>query len=310
MSNAHPPRRQHTVTKAILKRFIDPKTKRLERYNLGTGVTNPSKPEAVGYVLDFINYDAQHYEDKWQESEGKLSVIYDAFKGGTLHIDPDAITAAKNVIALHAARSRTMMNVLTLARTGERHALISELLGQQGPHLADAFLKRTGFIATGSEALILQAEYEADIATATVTSGQFQGWRIETNFDDLVKLLDRTSIQVVTAAPNARRFMIGDDPSPSMKPYFRGLGPPGGVTWRDAKTIALPMSPDFTIALSDKASIVEVTDKEVEFLNRVQMSNAEESVFYRPDSVLRASADLIRPLKNMSTLQRQIIEYN
>lgn len=295
------PRRQHTVTKAILKRFADPKTKRLEEYDFPSDTHSPEKPNDVGYVLDFIDYDAQRFEDKWQKSEQKIGAIYEAFRRGALHTDAKAIDAAKNLIALHAARSRTMSHVINLSRERSRQALIGSLLGTQQTKLAEAFQQRTGFIATGFGALQLQAEWEANQAASTTEGGQFFGWRVETNFDDLKDFLSRTSIQVLVASPTSRRFMIGDDPCPSMKAHSDGLGPLGGVPWKDATTIVLPLSPDFAIALRDKPETVELSDDHVEFLNRVQMSNAETSVFYRSDPQLRTSAQQIRPLKQIRT---------
>src|SRR5665811_2265429 len=102
------PKRQHTVTKAILRRFVDRKSKRLEEFQFDSGRHELRKPKEVGFILNFIEHDAQRYEDRWKESEDKIDLIYKAFSKGTLHNDHEAIEAAKNLIALHAARSRTM----------------------------------------------------------------------------------------------------------------------------------------------------------------------------------------------------------
>lgn len=307
MNNA--PRRQHTVTKAVLKRFTDPSSGSLEAFDFSSGAHSLRRPEKVGYVLDFISHNAQQYENKWQTSENKLGLIYDSYAKGVLHTLPEAIEAAKDLIALHAARSRTMIHVINLSRERGKQGLITELLMNHRGQLQLGFQQRTGLIATGTEALILQAEFEAEREAATTETGSFIGWRVESNYDDLQKLLARTSIQVLVADSNSRRFMIGDDPSPSLKENFNGLGPLGGVPWPEAISIGLPMSPDFAIALKNKAELIEITDIQVEILNRIQMSNAESSVFYRPDPLLRKSAQEVKPFRDARTdvLDRHIL---
>jgi hypothetical protein len=255
-----------------------------------TGSHSEKKPKEVGYVVDYINHEAQRFEDKWQEAERQLDLIYTAYGNQTLHLDPVAIDAAKNLIALHAARSRTMINVLNHVRDRVRHHLTAELIKNEPERLAQSFYERTGLHAVGSEAILYQAELEAAKAADTTETGKFVGWRVETNYDDLRQLLSRTSIQVLVASPSSRRFIIGDDPSPSMKASYKGLGPLGGVPWPEATTIGLPMSPDFSIALKNSPELIEIDDHQVALLNMVQFSNAESSVFYRPNRALRENA--------------------
>ncbi len=283
-------RRQHTVSKGILRQFTDPSTGQLESFYLEYEYPAPKYPKEVGYVWNFVEHEPAATEQRWQTTEVRLPSLYAVLADQTLLDKPDMVQLAKEVIALHVVMSLTRRAVHEIVALRAREDLLRELRQNQ-QDLAPSFLRRTGLHPAGPEALEEQAQWDADRAVASLDTPAFWHSRLMANVDELNALLSRTSIQVFEAVRGFGEFLIADDPAPTMMAGYLGLGPLTGVSYGKTTTIALPVSPRFAIALIEKPEWHEATPEEVHFLNCVQLSNAKERVFYDPRSNLRSLAE-------------------
>ena len=283
-------RRQHTVSKGILRQFTDPLTGQLESFHLEFEYPSLKYPKEVGYVWNFVEHEPSATEQRWKTTEDRLPALYSALNDRTLLEKPDMVRLAKEVIALHVVRSLTRREVQEIVALRAREDLLGEL--RQNPQgLALAFLRRTKLYPAGSEALEEQAQWDANRALTTLNAPEFWHSRLMANIDELNALLSRTSIQVFEAGSGSGEFMIADDPAPTMMAGYFGLGPLTGVSYDKTTTIALPVSPRFAIALIEQPEWHQATPEVVHFLNCVQLSNAKERVFYNPHSNLRSLAE-------------------
>jgi hypothetical protein len=283
------PRRQHTVSQGILRQFTDSLTGQLEAFHLVHEKPYPKYPVQVGFVWNFVDYEQSVTEQKWQTTEARFPALFTALNDRTLLEKPDMVQLAKEVIALHVVRSLTRRAVHEVVALRAREDLLRDL--RQNPQdLALAFLRRTKLYPAGPEALEAQAQMDADRAVANLDTPAFWHSRLMANIDELNLFLSHTSIQVFEAGDGCGEFMIADDPAPPLMAGYLGLGPLSGVSYDKTTTIALPVSPRFTIALIEQPEWQQATPEVVHFLNCVQLSNAKERVFYNPHSSLRSMA--------------------
>src|ERR1700733_10715565 len=72
MADQNIPRRQHTVSQGILRRFTEPTTGQLESYNLIHGKAHRKYPVQVGFVWNFVEHEPTATEKRWQGTEVRL----------------------------------------------------------------------------------------------------------------------------------------------------------------------------------------------------------------------------------------------
>lgn len=284
------PRKQHTVSRGILRKFTDPKTRLLETYDLVFDKPYPRSTGQVGFVIDYVKHLPVETEARWQSVENDLPRFYKSLEDKTLLDSDETIDLAKRVIALHVVRSLTRKllqeEVIERARVG----VIRDLAFKQ-KELEIAFHRGTGGLySAGPEALEIQAERTAAIAVAALADDQFWQSRLMANINELEDWLAPRSIQVLEITDGASEFLIADDPAPTLAYGYTGLGPLSGVSYDKTNSISLPVTPHFAIALIDKPEWRTATPDVVYFLNCVELSYAKRRVFYNPNSPLRELA--------------------
>ncbi len=283
------PRRQHTVSQGILRRFTDPSTRQLELYDLKFEKHYLKFPSQVGFALDFVKHDPVETEQSWPSVEDELPAFYEALENRSLLDSAETIDLAKRIIALHVVRSLTRWAVHEVVIERARDGVVRSLL--EKPQILEiAFRRSTGFYSAGPDSIRQQAERGADAAVESLNDHKFWQSRLMANIEELNNFLLPRSIQVLEVCDESNEFLIGDDPAPTLMDGYVGLGPLAGVTYANTTSIALPVSPRFAIALKDEPEWIVATPEIVHFLNRVELSYAQRRVFYNPNSSLRPLA--------------------
>lgn len=168
-------------------------------------------------------------------------------------------------------------------------ALFNELMSDP-KSLSQRFFERMGYHATGSGLLADQALFDVSRIVINLAEPEFFQWRVTQNLDETIDHLKSTNIEVMKVTPGVGELMIADDPAAMMKHGYAGVGPLTGVSWAEANTAWLPLSPTFAIALNDTPKWGMIDARGVHLLNCVQLSVARDRVFYRPSSGLRGIA--------------------
>jgi Protein of unknown function (DUF4238) len=279
--------KQHTLTRAVLKRFVDPATGHLEVFELKDGSTHPAAPRDVGFVKYFIRADPAAAERRWQEIEGTLPQVFAALDDQTLLDQPDMIAVAKRCLALHAVRSLTFREVHKVSKERGMQETF-EVLMQNPEELDAAFYRRTGLYSVGLGAREAEAKRQVeDAAQQLLGNGTYFKGRVEANFRQVEELLKSAMVEVIHAAEREGEFLIADDPTLALHKDRPGVGPLRGVSWRAADTIAMPLGPRHIIAAARTASWHEFDAARVRRCNEISVANAVARVFYRPGSGIR-----------------------
>ena len=279
------PRRQHTVTEAILRKFTDPETGQLEEFNLNFEIPRPKSPRLVGFVWDFVEFEQAATEQVWKNVEDDLPVMYAALTGGSLHQDPRATQVARDVLALHDVRSRTRKQIHEIVLERSKSKLF-DIMMEQKDYLSQRYYERCGYFPAGDELFAEQARIEVEITRELLNDPEFFRSRLLVNFEENRKLLKNFSVEVIQAG--SKDFMICDDPAVRIKHGYRGLGPLTGVAWDETNALVMPVSPKFAISMAPVAKLHDADHVMTAFINRIQLSNAHERVFYKPSMELRA----------------------
>ena len=174
------PRRQHTVSQGILRKFTDPTTKKLESYDLKYEKSAAKYPAQVGYVWDFVTHEPIATEQRWQSVENEFVIFVKALENRTLLDNDVTIDLAKRIIALHVIRSLTRWELQELIVERANAGVIKSLL-EKPQQLEVAVYKRTGLYSAGPEILQVQAEREARAAVATLDNHVFWQSRLMAN---------------------------------------------------------------------------------------------------------------------------------
>ena len=242
-------RKQHTVSRTILRRFVDDTSGFLESFDLLHGSSNARSPGAVGFIPDFLAHDPSSAEERWQEIEDSVPLIYSAIENRMLLENDELLSLAKDAVALHVVRSWTRLDVGLAVLSRSKDKLISELL-RDPAWLAARFIERTRFHPAGHEALLEQARHEANMYAEVAITESFKQWRIMENLEQARAFLRPAGVEVIETALDAGEFMISDNPAVQMKPGWRELGPLSGVSWPETDLVVLPLSPTFTLRIA------------------------------------------------------------
>jgi hypothetical protein len=295
--------KQHTLTKAILERFVDPATRHVEVFELRDGSTHPAAPRDVGFVKYFIRVDPAAAERRWQEVEGRLPQVFAALDDRTLLDQPHVVELAKRCLALHAARSLTFREVHKISKERGMQETFKVLM-QSPEDLDAAFYQRTGLYPAGLGARELEARRQVEeAADQLLGDGRYFNDRVEANLGRVMELLSSAVVEVVYAAEGAGEFLIADDPALALRKDRFGVGPLGGVPWQEADTIAMPLGPRHIIAAAQVATWHEFDTAKVRRCNEISLANAHQRVFYRPNSGAREVVQEIRLIEQGPTVR-------
>jgi len=284
------PKKQHTVSRVVLRQFTDGESGQLEEFNLKYGKSYLRRVEQVGYVEDFVRHAPAETEQFWSLTENKVPRLIKAIGNGE-DLDPSLEDVAKDLIALHVVRSRTRLEAHAVILERTKRQVEQELMVDKAA-LAERFFRRRGFYPAGPELFAEQARIDAEFGAEVAIDDAFFHWRLMENFREAQQYLAPARVEVLVVAEGAETLLISDDPAVAMKAGYKGLGPLTGVSWSETNTVVMPISPGVALSLGSRAYRASIDRSQVSFLNRVQLSYASERVFYHPGSGLRDTAKL------------------
>ena len=277
-SSGSTPHKQHVVSKVILKQFVD-RNGNVTVFDFRSGTSSLRTPSQIGYVEDFVSADEAKAEATWSAIETHVPDLLDAINCRSSSVFGELRHIGTDLIALHLARSITRQQIHPEVRERALQQSTDMLLTDES-FLAERFHARTGLYVQGREGLRIQAELELSLLRTSVDVPEFFTHRVLDNFTEMKTAFRRSSLEILSSASTPRQFLIADDPAVSIKKNYRGLGPLSGVSIGEASTIVLPISPEYCLALGPQDAFHDLSARDVEFLNRIQLSYAHNRVYF------------------------------
>jgi hypothetical protein len=239
-------------------------------------------------VPDFLMCAAESAEQLWNtEVENDLGPAIKAARDGRLHDQDAHVAAIRDGIALHLVRSLRYLelNRAAVAQTIENVRLTAPVTRRA---LLEAEFKRLhGLVPAGPEAL------------ATVLEGPLTQWRslndrgviaragIEAMFRQVREILSVQEVEVWHVPPG-HELLISDSPAIAFRYSSDHTRIQANVAVGDASGIALPLARDCLVAIGPKPKDEELLPSTVELVNRLQVEEARQRVYYHPSGRLKA----------------------
>lgn len=269
----------HMVSRVLLRRFCGP-TNEMTALRLPYRSVRPKGPGGVAFFRGPDTQEAREFEAHWQSIETDLPLAFAAVDDGTIFQHEDLVALLHECLAMHMARSQTILQI--------HHQLLPGILEERqremarDPQLLELFRsEHAGLYPVGEDAITMAAESAIERIRTSLEAGAFILERMKENYPKAQEFVSRYSIEIDT--PENGEFLIGDSPAASIRKGHPGVGPLQGVKWDEADTIILPIGRQHGIALAQKNRFLELPDEWVEFVNRVQVVGAIEYIMWHPD---------------------------
>lgn len=295
-------RRQHVISKVLLKRFADGSDDdpRLVGYNLHYGASKHYSITSVGYIEDFIPHDSEAAEAAWGSIETNVHPALEALEASTAELTGTHVETLKQLIALHYIRRNVIMDlakgVYGNVREGRLRALTTEKW-----RLEPVGLEHLGRIP----------KTDNDIEEVTRWLGEkydeFEAELLSGAIINAVRVaapaLENSHLQIWRAGEG--EFLISDQGVLTLDRHAEPVRT-GGLTRNF--THLLPIGRGTQIALAPRPLEVTLTGEQVNELNRLHLRIADRFVYYHPDSGLGAFCDLNRRKSSTSGAGEAISE--
>jgi hypothetical protein len=276
---------QHLVSQVILRRFAD--AGQVLRINLETGKTELRNPARVMYQTRFISADAKGAEDLWGSVETALRPALDALDSDTLFENRKHISAVKDCMALHFARSHIMIWTRRAAMKRAAAKLREVLINEQRDWLARRFFVKHGHFPVGGKALEAAANEFIEEAAPQVDNAESFSASVKRVFAEVKQRFGSSGLEIGRPEHDAGEFLIGDAPALTLKGGSMVGGPHGGVTLDDANTVMMPLGPKHVASLGQRdMALPQFSSKHVAMVNEAQVLSAFKEVCLRPNSGL------------------------
>jgi hypothetical protein len=285
------PEHQHVVSQILLRRFADSQSGLISAYDLNDGVERLLPPSSLGVVRRFIRKNPKEAEALWQQTESNLTEAFAAIDERTVFDQPAVLEVLRDAIALHWARSKTVMAVLEQSQERVRK-LRRQGLAEKPEVLAAAYRDYFRVEPHGPADLEKIADLIHEQALAQLRAEDFFGERVIENFHESRERTRRHAVQI--GIPEVGEFAIGDSPVVAWRAGHAGLGPLGGVPWSSADAILLPLGPGHCASLASEGGWISIPGHSVDRLNADQARHAFRHVYYRPGSGLGMCMDNAR----------------
>ena len=273
------PRKQHLISSTVRKAWMLPGTRQLAWHNLEIRQVPAQVTGCGGARADFIAVDHLQMEQRWAAIEEHIPELVAAVAGtGSLTTTMEDI--ARQVIALHWARSRTPHELEKRLAPLARSVVIEDMIREQPELLVRAFQQQFGgLVPVGPEALRYFAEHHLQ-PDPTGMHRSFRDRVIE-NFDTVLADLANRRIYIWDAAAGSE-FLLSDIGVLTVSSDSRVAGPLYGVTWLRAEVVIMPLGPDVMIATGSIAGRRSLTVEETEKLNTLMVQSSVRHVAHRP----------------------------
>ncbi len=281
-------RRQHVVSKVLLKRFAAPATggagPQLYPYDLNHPYQahKLKGPGGCGWVEDFVPFASGTLEALWARTEQDLPRAFAALDAGRLLDEPEHHPVLRDLVALHWVRSyfyrQTFDRIYADFRDLSRRWFLST--GQD--LLRMAALQEFGLHLTGLQGLEGVLEELLRPTDELYESGALLRIHMERMFYKVRDHIGTAGLEIHTLA--AGEFLIGDTPAQTIR--TDGSNRVYGTAIGDATTMLIPLGPKHLLTLGRQHTTTVMPDEIRDFMNSLQVMAAARHVFYRPRSGL------------------------
>lgn len=270
------PRRQHTVSQVVLRRFA--RNGQLTVFDRDKSIVCCKGAGGAFFVEDFERLRPVEAEERWGPIESAMPRIYSLIRARTVLKDELAVSTLIDLMAVHWVRSPA----IRLAHERIADTVIENSFQKyegKGPLLSQAYTQRTGLIAsTAGELEWTNAELHN---IAPEVREKWWSDRAEINFEQAREIFRRCHLQIGCA--RAGDFLIGDAPVITRKNNHDGLGPHQGVAIGDASEICMPIDPEVIIGLGPEPALIELDRGAVERYNGFQIRSFQRWLGSRPE---------------------------
>ncbi|MCF6506855.1 DUF4238 domain-containing protein [Blastococcus sp. MG754426] len=263
MSLVRVPRKQHTVSRVLLRRFAKGGT--LTAYDRQKDVLTQKGPGGAFWVEHFDQHDPLGAEERAGAVESRVPEVLARVDGRTVLDDDDAVSALIDLMALHWVRSPAVR----MAHERVKAAVVSSSkrrLASQEALLSLAFTQRTGLHAATRGELEWMNEQMHEIEPKLAE--EWWSDRLILNFRSARQIMGRHSLQV--GYFDEPVLVIGDSPVIVRNADGSGLGPHQGVALGDASEICMPIGPQVLIALGPASGTVQFDSAAADRFNEMQ----------------------------------------
>jgi len=270
-----PPKKQHTVSQVVLRRFALHGNIRV--YDRAAGRFYSQGPGSV-FRSYFDQVDPTTAEARWGAIESRVPAAY-RLLDQRRPPDEQAAATLRDLLAMHWARSAAMRRAHE--QVGER--VVAQRIDErsrQPEFLATLFRQRTGLEAAGPEGLDWINGEVHRRALKEIDQPLFSA-KVAEYFELARVRLARWQLEIGYVEAGAD-LMIGDAPVITLRPGHAGVGPHQDVAFQDATSFHMPISPTIVIGLAAKPSQVSIDAQRARALNEQQLRGFVRWIGWRP----------------------------
>ncbi|CAM5282764.1 hypothetical protein LSHI6S_00352 [Leifsonia shinshuensis] len=274
-----PVRRQHVVSRVLLKRFAEPLqgTPKVRAFDLQFGKSKLRSYSSVGYVENFIAFRSAEAERLWARTENLLTDALNAVDRQTLFSEPELVEVIKQAVVMHYLRAEATKLIHQSVWSRVRAQTHAELLADPA-RLRQFATRRFGTDWEQTRSLTDVAdELLAPMTTLQHSDALFQA-SIENRFDRAQEWVAHQSLEICTS--DGPEFVLGDAPAAAYN--ARRLWPRPALL--DASAVVLPLGRTVLASLGPKNQRGSVDRATVNEVNEAQIRQATRRVFAHPKS--------------------------
>ncbi|MFE9482838.1 DUF4238 domain-containing protein [Streptomyces spororaveus] len=294
-----PVRRQHLVSKVLLKRFTAPATGGAGPQLYPFDLDHPHQahklkgPAGCGWVEDFVPFASGSLEAMWARTEQALPRAFAALDAGRLLDEPEHHPVLRDLIALHWVRSHFYRNAFNRLYADFRAQSRRWFLTTGQDLIRAAALQELGLHLTGLQGLQHVVDELLRPTDELYESGALLRIRMEEMFHKVRDRIGTAGLEIYT--PATGELLIGDTPAPTIR--MDRNGQVYGTAIGDATTMVIPLGPKHLLTLGRHHTMDVLRDEGRDYMNGLQILAAARHVYYRPRSGLERTVRKVLPAR-------------
>ncbi len=284
----HHVRRQHLVSKVLLKRFTAPGSRGSGPQLYPFDLRHPHQqhklkgPAGCGWADNFVPFASGTLEDLWARTEQNLPRAFAALDGGRILEETEHHPVLRDFLALHWVRSHfyrdTFNRIFTEFRANSRRWFLTD--GQE--LIRAAALQEYGLHITGPDGMQHMVDDLLRPTDELFASGALLRIRMEEMFHKVRNRIAASGLAI--HSPESGELLIGDTPAQTVR--FEHGKPVFGMALGDATSMVIPLGPKHLLSLGREHTLGVLNEAGRESMNRLQVLSAVRYVYYRPGSRL------------------------
>ncbi|MFF4104337.1 DUF4238 domain-containing protein [Streptomyces sp. NPDC001903] len=283
-----PVRRQHLVSRVLLKRFTAPGSRGAGPQLYPFDLHHPHQahklkgPAGCGWAPDFVPFASGSLEATWARTEQNLPRAFASLDSGRLFDEPEHHPVLRDLVALHWVRSYFYRDAFDRIYTDFRSLSSRWLLTSGQDLIRAAALQEFGLHLTGTEGLQHMIDELLRPTDELFESGALLRIRMEEMFHKVRERIATAGLEI--HAPASGELLIGDTPAQTLR--MDQDGRVYGTAIGDATTMVIPLGPKHLLTLGREHVQGVLSDEGRDVMNRLQIRAATRYVYYRPGSRL------------------------